>query len=242
MNDLLKRLNDLAQPWRWVILGVLIFCGVGYGLKVYTKSRLEAASLHEQRAQKFRDEAMEHRRQAALLSDQATKMMAELSRENEKIAAMKDELSKIVVPPKPGPPPANTGQLLSDLQGLGLQLVVKPSMQVRPSIAGITAEDGGKIWTWGHEALRIPSLELQVSKQKSLIEQMDERQKTADAAIDLRTKQADASLQAADAHQKEAEQMKAVAEDLKKAMKAERRKKILYAVGGLVGGYALSRR
>jgi hypothetical protein len=48
-------------------------------------------------------------------------------------------------------------------------------------------------------------------------------------------------MKAADAHQKEADALRVVVSDTKRAMSAEQKKKFLYLAGGILTGYAVDR-
>jgi hypothetical protein len=124
---------------------------------------------------------------------------------------------------------------------MGLELVVKPSTTISPSLVGITDSDGKTIWGWGKENLRVPFLEQKIEAQGSLIAGLGKAKDLAEKLADSRTKQADAFEKSADLHQKEADNLRVVVDDTQKALKAEKKKRILYTIGAAAGGYFLHR-
>ena len=120
---------------------------------------------------------------------------------------------------------------------MGLELVIKPSTTITPSLVGITERDGKTIWGWGKENLRVPFLEQKIEAQGNLIAGLDKAKGLAEKLAETRGKEADSALQAADKFQKDADLQREIAADLKKAYSAEKKKRILYTAGAFVGGY-----
>lgn len=237
-----QRLLDLARPYRSVIIAVLMFISVGVGLKVYTTLRLKQAQEKLQQADQFRAEGEKLRADAEKLRAQSLLTQAALDKANAKLEKLQAAVDKIKVPDAPTSLPATTGATLADLRSMGLELVIKPSTQLAPAVAGITNDDAGKVWFWGKQTLRIAPLELKIEKQVLLVDGLTRAKTLAESLAEQRTKEADVWHGAADKKEQEALAVRAALTDTQSALKAERRKKILYAVGSAALTYAVTRK
>ena len=221
-----------------VLLGVMMV--VGY--KAYGYYQLKLAHKNEQVANELRDQAKAAITQATAFKAQADDLVTKLAKSNAKVAKLEAERAKIVIPEKPVIAPSTVKLTLEELQKMGLSLVIKPSTQLAPSVAGITGEDASKVWFWGKEAIRVPALESALSAETDLAGALDKSLGVATKLADTRTKEADAAFNAANLSQKEAVAIRSALDDTKKALVAEQRKKLLYSIGALGLGYVVARR
>lgn len=235
-------ISGLTQTMKWLIIGVLAFALLGVGLKVYTSSKLSEANEKIRIAEQYRAEGMAIRKEAEAIRHESLKIASDLNKANAKLARLQSIVDGIKIPPKPTELPATTAQTLAELRGMGLELPDKPSLRVAPSVAGFTADDAGKVWYWGKEAIRVPALELKIEKQGDLVKGLEKAKTLAELLVESRTQEADKWHEAADKHIQEAGAIKSALTDTQKALKAERKKKILYAVGASALTYAVSRR
>ena len=231
----------LMKPYRWITLSVLAGVIVTTSLTLYTRRKIQQA--HEQQilADQYRKEGIQLRGDVARLKSDGDSLQKELNKIKAENAKLQSIVDQIKVPPKPGPAPEQKAQLISDLKGMGLELVNKPSTTIAPSLVGITESDGKTIWGWGKENLRVPFLEQKIEAQQNLVVSLSTAKGIAEKLADTREKQADTAMKAADAHQKEADSLRVVVKDTNKALSAERKKKALYAVGAFAAGYATSK-
>lgn len=236
-----EKFSGLLRPYKWLIIGSFTGVIVASGLTVYTRRKLEIAHEKEVLADQYRKEGQAAWKESFRLKEYADKLQIDLQKANAKIDKLQAAVDKIKVPPKPGPAPEDKKQLIADLQGLGLELVVKPSTMIAPALVGITERDGKAVWTWGKESLRVPFLEQKIDAQQNLVTGLTKAKDIAERLADSRSKQAEASDKAATAYQKEADNIRVALDDTKKAMKAERKKKVLYLIGGVAAGYAAER-
>lgn len=235
-------LSGLLKPYKWTILLVLLGVTVAGGLTLRSRYLLKQASIHEAEADRLRVEAQASWKEAYRLKEYADTLKVQLDKADTKLAKLQTAVDKIQIPPKPGPAPEQKQQLLADLKGMGLELVTRPSAMVAPSIAGITEADGKAIWGWGKENLRVPALEQKIEAQSNLITGLNKSKDLAEKLADSRTKQADAFQQSAELHQKEADSLRVVVSDTRKALATERKKRILYSVGAAALTYAVAKR
>lgn len=231
----------LTRPAKTVFLMSALGVSLAAGLTLTARYYMHEATKKEQLANQLRDQAAAAKQDALAKAALAADLQTKLDKANGKVSKLQAELDKIKVPPKPGPAPEDKKQLIADLQGLGLELVVKPSTMIAPALVGITERDGKTVWTWGKESLRVPFLEQKIDAQQNLVTGLTKAKDIAEKLADSRSKQADASDKAATAYQKEADNIRIALDDTKKAMKAERKKKLLYLAGGALAGYATSR-
>jgi hypothetical protein len=234
-------ISGLLKPYKYTIMLVLLGVIVTGSLTVYSRRKLQDATVHEQEANRQRAEAQVAWNEASKLKQYADTLKVQLDKADAKLIKLQAAVDKIQVPPKPGPAPEQKQQLIADLKGMGLELVVKPSTTISPSLVGITDSDGKTIWGWGKENLRVPFLEQKIEAQGSLIAGLGKAKDLAEKLADSRTKQADAFEKSADLHQKEADNLRVVVDDTQKALKAEKKKRILYTIGAAAGGYFLHR-
>jgi len=227
----------LTKPTKGLIITSLIGVSVAAGLTLTARYYMHEAAKKDQIANQLRAEALTAKQDAAAKGALAADLQTKYDKANAKAAKLQAEVDKIKIPPKPGPAPEQKKQLISDLQGMGLELVVKPSTTISPSLVGIMDSDGKTIWSWGKENLRVPFLEQKIEAQTTLIVGLDKAKGIAEKVADMRTKQADAATLAADKFQKDADLQREIAADLKKAYSAEKKKRILYTAGAFVGGY-----
>ena len=220
---------------RWIKIGVLSFLVMGVGLGVYTGVRRALGTKYAQEATQLRQEAS-----AALAERDKFRALAEqkseaLQKANVKIGKLQAAVDKIKIPP-PATPPESLGQTILDLRTMGMELVLKPSLMVAPSIAGITQNDAKLAWSWGNEARRIPYFESKITAYDGLVKGLEKAKGLAESLADLKGKEADsASLAAEKANQRAEAELRARTE-IEKGMKAERLKKYLYTAGGIVLG------
>lgn len=234
-------ISGLLRPYKWTILVVLLGVSVAGALTLRSRYLLGQASQHELEASRQREEAQQAWEEAFRLKEYADTLKVQLDKADAKLAKLQTAVDKIQVPPKPGPAPEQKQQLISELKGMGLELVVKPSTTISPSLAGITEGDGKTIWGWGKENLRVPFLEQKIEAQGSLITGLGKAKDLAEKLADSRSKQADAFEKSANLHQKEADSLRVVVVDTKKALATEKKKRILYSVGAAALGYALAK-
>ena len=244
---MLERLKTLVAEalvgWKkWLILVVLLGVAMAVGYKVYGSYRLRLAHEQDIIAAQFRTQADVAKSEVDRYKKDAELLTAKLAKASDKAAKLQAQIDKIIIPPSPTEVPPTTKQTLAELNNMGLALVLKPSVMVTPSVAGITAQDANRVWFWGKEALRVPGLELKLEKTTDLVSVLNKNVDTANQVIDLRTKEADAALKAADAHRQEADALRKAENDVKSALAAERKKKILYSVGAFGLGYLVTRK
>ena len=236
---LLERFKSLPLQVKGAILLVLLGVIVTSGYTVYTRYKLHLAHQEEQVADRYRAEATTLRAEKAKLEETAAKLQDKLNKADAKVGKLQADLDKIKIPPRPEAPPETTSQVLADLQQMGLSLVQKPSLQIKPAVAGITQEDAGKVWFWGKEALRVDALEVKLVRQGDLITGLYKAKDLAESLAEVRGKEADTAAKVADLHQKEADSLRVVVKDVKAAMSAEQKKKYLYAAGAAALTYVV---
>ena len=229
--------SSLTRPAKAVFLVSLLGVSVAAGLTLTARYYRNDAAKKDQIANQLRAEGAAARQDAAAKKALADDLQAKLDRSNAKVSKLQAEVDKIKVPPKPGPAPEQKQQLIADLRGMGLELVVKPSTTIAPSLVGITERDGKSIWGWGKENLRVPFLEQKIEALTAYSGQVVKAKDLAEKLADTRSKQADAAMQAADKFEKDADLQREIAADMKKAYSAEKKKRILYTAGAFVGGY-----
>ena len=227
----------LTRPAKSVFLVSLLGVSVAAGLTLTARYYMHEAAKKDQIANQLRAEALTAMQDAAAKGALASDLQIKYDKANARAAKLQAEVDKIKVPPKPGPPPEQKQQLISDLRGMGLELVVKPSTTIAPSLVGITDGDGKTIWGWGKENLRVPFLEQKIDALTAYSSQVVKAKDLAEKVADARTKQADAATLAADKFQKDADLQREIAADVKKAYSAEKKKRLLYTAGAFVGGY-----
>ena len=231
----------LTRPAKIVVWVSALGVCMAVGYTVSSRYHIHEATKKDQIANQLRNEGLALKQQVATLHSQAADLQTKLDKANGKVSKLQAELDKIKVPPQPGPAPEQKQQLISDLKGMGLELVVKPSTTIAPSLVGITEGDGKTIWGWGKQNLRVPFLEQKIEAQGNLIVGLDKAKGLAEKLAETRGKEADSALQAADKFQKDADLQREIASDLKKAYSAEKKKRILYTAGAFVGGYFIHR-
>jgi hypothetical protein len=229
----------LTRPAKTVFLVSALGVSLAAGLTLTARYYMHEATKKEQIANQLRDQATAAKQDALAKAALAADLQTKLDKANGKVTKLQAELDKIKIPPQPGPAPEQKQQLIADLKGMGLELVVKPSTTIAPSLAGITESDGKTIWGWGKENLRVPFLEQKIEAQGNLISGLDKAKGLAEKLAETRGKEADSALQAADKFQKDADLQREIAADLKKAYSAEKKKRILYSVGAAIGGFYL---
>ena len=242
MSKPLDYFNSLDWVKKGLILLLLLGVTVAVGFKAYGYFQLKLAHKNEQVANELRDQAKVAIAQATAYKSQADDLAAKLVRSDTKAAKLQAELDKIKIPPKPTEAPATVKATLEELQKMGLSLVIKPSTQLAPSVAGITTEDAGRVWFWGKENERIAPLELKLAKTEELSVRFQKSLATCEKLADTRSKEADAAFNAANLSQKESVAIRSALEDTKKALSAERKQKWLVAIGALGLGYVAARR
>ncbi len=219
------------------LLGVLM---AAY-LTVSSRYRLNQADAKEQQANLYRVEGDSAWKEAFRLKDYADGIAKDLAKANAKLDKLQTVVDKIQVPPKPGAAPEQKKVLIADLQAMGLTLVVKPSTTISPSLVGITESDGKTVWGWGKENLRVPFLEQKIDAQVNLITGLDKAKTLAEKLADARAEQAGSFQATAEVRLKEADSLRVVVTDVRKALSAERKKKVLYGIGALAGGYFIGK-
>lgn len=236
-----EQIPALLRPYKWTILVVFLGVSVAGALTLRSRYLLNQANQHELEANRQREEAQQAWKEAFRLKQYADTLKVQLDKADAKLAKLQTAVDKIQIPPKPGPAPEQKQQLITDLRGMGLELVVKPSTTIAPSLVGITESDGKTIWGWGKENLRVPFLEQKIEAQGNLITGLGKAKDLAENLADSRSKQADAFEKSADLHQKEADSLRVVVVDTKRALATEKKKRILYSVGAAALGYALAK-
>ena len=234
----------LPESWRtaskWLKLGVLAFVISGVSLAVYTGVRTHYGRKSAEQAERYKQEqatALAERDRYRALASQKEEA---LQKANAKVEKLQVALAKIKIPP-PATPPESLGQTILDLRTMGMELVLKPSLMVAPSVAGITQNDAKLAWSWGNEARRIPYFESKIEKYGELTKALEKAKATAEGLADLKGKEADAAGVALDKANQRAEAEARAREQIQKAIKAERAKKYLYAVGGVAAGAAVTK-
>jgi hypothetical protein len=238
LNTVLKEYYQaLTKTAKWTILVVSLGVVMNGALALVSRYQLNNATKTKQEAERLRVLGTEAWKESFKLKEYADKVTLDLKKANAKIDKLQAAVDKINVPPKPGPAPESSKQLVSDLQGMGLELVVKPSTTITPSLVGITIGDGKMIWGWGKENLRVPALEQKIEGYANLVAGLQKAKTLAETLADARAKEADSALKAADSFKHEADLQKEVAVKVRKALAAEQKRKILYGIGGLAAGY-----
>ena len=233
LGTIISPWNDLAKKAKWVIITLLVFILSGVAVKMYLSSRLKQAQAHQEQAEKLKLIADLATKDAEKYKLQASRLQDALTKANTKLTKLQAAVDKVVVPPAPTQVPA-VKDALNDLQKMGLELVFKPSVSVKPSVAGITADDTQKVWLWGQQAARVPMLELKIEKQDDLIKGLDKAKTLAESLAETKTAEAGAYELAAEKRQQEALALQDALTDTQKALKAERKMKVYYAVGAAV--------
>ena len=236
----MSSLGSLAPRVKWCILVVLVVIS-GVSVKLYVSSRLKQASALMEQANECRAFAEVATRDAEKYKSQANRLQDSLDKANAKLAKLQAALDAVVVPPAPTSVPAVQSAIV-DLGAMGLELIQKPSVTVAPSVAGITGEGVQKVWYWGQQASRVPQLELKVGLQGDMIKGLDKAKTIAESLAEARAKEAASWEDASTAHQKEALALRGSLTDTQKALKAERKLKVYYALGAAALTYAASRR
>lgn len=211
------------------------------GLSVYSSYKLRLAHNLEAQADQFRAQATTLRAEADTYKAKADILQGKLVKAEAKVAKLKEQVDKIVVPPKPTEVPATTKDTLDQLSAMGLQMVFKPSVVIAPSVAGITSQDASKVWLWGKEAMRVPSLEMKLEKTTELVEGLDKAKGLAESLADMKGKESETWHKAADKHLEEADSLRVALKDTKSALAAQRKKTILVGLGALALGYVAKR-
>lgn len=237
---LVAKWKAIGKAVKWIIVLALSLLLAEACLKVYTAIRVRSANQHEEEASKLRGERDAARAEASKYNQEAAALKEKLTRANAKVDKLQAALDKIKIPP-PATPPESPAQTVMDLKSMGLTLVLKPSVMVSPSVAGITKEDASLIWTWGNEARRIPYYEAKIQKYDELVVGLNKAKALSENLAEAKTREADAWHEASDKQVREAEALRAVSNDLKAALRAERRRKYLYAAGAVIGGYAIAK-
>ena len=232
---------SLVGRWKYLIIVILLGVGMAVGLRVYSRHKLELAHQQEILAVQFKSQAQEALAEADKHKKVAEDLTIKLNKATEKVAKLQAQIDKIVILPSPTEVPPTTKDTLADLQKMGLNLVIKPSLAVAPSVAGITSQDATKAWFWGQEALRVPGLELKLEKTTELVGVLNKNIGVSNSVIEARTKEADAALKSAERGQRQADALDAALSDTKKAMAADKKKLILYPLAAFGLGY-LARR
>lgn len=227
---------------KWAILSVLALLLTGVSLRVYKAVVLKKASEAMELANKYRDEAVELRRQAEALRGLSAKAQSDLDKANKKISKLQTQLNGIVVPPKPDALPATVAETMSDLRKMGLELPAPPSLRTSNSISGFTVDDAGKVWYWGKEAIRVPSLELKIEKLTEITKALEKGKDSAEELANFRTREADKWHEVADKKEEEAVALRDTVKETQKALKAEQKRKYLYAIGAGVLGYVVAKK
>jgi len=229
--------QTLTKTAKWTIIIVSFGVAVNGALSLVSRYQLNNATEKEREAERLRVLGTEAWKEAFVLKEYADKVSVDLKKANAKIDRLQAAVDKIPVPPQPGPPPESKKQLVADLQSMGLQLVVKPSTMISPSLVGITEGDGKTIWGWGKQNLRVPFLEQKIVGYENLVGGLQKAKTIAETLAEARAKEADMALKAADTFKNEADLQKEVSASVKKALAYERKRKILYGIGGLAAGY-----
>lgn len=225
---------------KWLKLVVLTFVLTGAGLAVYTGVRTHYGQKSIEQAERFKREQAEALAERDRYRTLAASKEEALQKANAKITKLQASLDKIKIPP-PAVAPESLGQTILDLRSMGMELVLKPSLMVAPSIAGITQNDARLAWSWGNEARRIPYFETKLNAYADLVKGLEKAKGLAEGLADLKGKEADAAGIALDKANQRAEAEQRSREQIQKAMKAERLKKYLYAAGGIVAGAAAAK-
>jgi len=238
----LDRLLGLDSLKKSAILLVLMGAIVAVSLIAYSSHKLKLAHQNEALADQYRQEATVARAEAEKFKTQAEDLTVKLAKANDRVNKLQTAVDKIVVPPKPSEVPPTVKETLDQLSSMGLQMVFKPSTMIAPSVAGITGQDASKVWLWGKEAMRVPSLEMKLEKTADLAKGLDKARGLAESIADSREKEAVAWHKAADLHQTEAGSLRVAVNNTKSALAAERKKKYLYSIGAFALGYVATKR
>lgn len=239
---MLPKWNLLTSAMKVVICVSIAGVIVSGSLALRSRYLLNQATEKEREADRLNKEGIALKAEAATIKAQADRIAGDLAKANAKVEKLQAIVDKIVVPPKPTSLPASTTQTLAELRQMGLDLPSKPSLALAPSVAGFTVDDAGKVWYWGKEALRVPPLELKLEKTVDLVNGLEKAKSLAESLAESRTQQAEASFKAAEKFENEARVQREVSANLKKALSTEKKKKILYGVGGVVLGAVIAKR
>jgi len=139
---------------------------------------------------------------------------------DKELAARKAEQAKHPIPPPPGPPP-------SDLA---------PALAARGILTPLPQIEATTVWTWSEEALRVPLLEAHAAAADATVlaaEGLVAAVRVENAGV--RESLATADKQTA-AQAERAKALQDIAQAAQKEAADQRRKKWLYAVGGLALG------
>ena len=219
---------------------VLLGASVAVGLHLVTRYYQNQITEKEKKAAELRAKAEQAEHQRDLANKEAERLKIDLGKANKKLAKLESAANQIQIPPSPGPAPA-TKQIITDLQKNSFELVLKPSSMIKPAVFGVTESDAQKMWQNSMQALRVPPLELKIAAQQNYINGLVDAKKLAEDYAASRTKEANAATEAANTYKQEADTLKIVVSDSKKALAAERKKKIVYGLGGLAAGYFIKR-
>ena len=211
------------------------------GLSVYSSYKLRMVHQLEAQADLFRAQALALRSEADGFKVKADILEGKLEKANTKVAKLQAEVDKIVVPPAPEEAPKTVKETLVELNNMGLVLVRKPSVLVAPCVIGLTADDTVKVWFWGKDALRVPSLELKLEKTTDLAKGLDKAKGLAESLAEMKGKESEAWHKAADKHLEEADALKVAVADTKSALAAQKKRTILVSVGAFALGYLVKR-
>ena len=232
---------SLTAPLKGAILVVLLGASVSAGLTLVSRYNLHQASEKLQKADELRKQADEARADAAAAHAVAEDYKKQLVKANKDLAKLREANDAVHVLPPPGPVPTKKKQLIADLQANGFELVLKPSTTAS-AYFGVTEKDAGLMWTNTMQALRIPSLEMKIQTQNNLIGGLVDAKNIATAYAAQRTLEADSYHKAADTSKREADALRVAVTDTQKALKAERKKRLLYSIGALAAGYAVAKK
>lgn len=235
-------LNDLFLP-KWIkgltivfLLGVTVAAGFHLVSRYYQNRITE----NEREADRLRQEARDAYASAIQYKSVADGLKKDLDKANKKLAKLEHASDQIKIPPSPGPAPA-IQQIVSDLQKNGFELVLKPSSGIKPAVFGVTEPDAKLMWTNTMQALRIPAFEAKIQAQQNYISGLVDAKRLAEDYAASRAKQAEQATKASDTYKQEADTLRMVVSDSKKALAAERRKKIVYSIGAAATGYLAGR-
>lgn len=80
-----------------------------------------------------------------------------------RVDQLQAQVDAVVIPPAPGLAPSEPSQVLADLRQMG----TRPEALSDTRVA-FPPSDAPTLWTWGHQALRVPALEAKVAAQDEL--------------------------------------------------------------------------
>ncbi len=232
---------SLTKPVKALALVSILGVPVSAGLTLVSRYNLHQANEKMREADGLRKQAEEARADAAAAHAVAEDYKKQLVKANKDLAKLREVNDAVHVLPAPGPVPAKKKQLVADLQANGFELVLKPSTTAS-AYFGVTEKDAGLMWTNTMQALRVPSLEMKIQTQNNLIGGLVDAKNIATAYAAQRTLEADGYHKAADASRNEADSLRVVVKDTQEALKAERKKRLLYSIGALAAGYAVAKK